>query len=286
MPAKVHADIRRLSQVEFSALAYGVMRHVFDVHREFGRLFSEEIYQQEIARRCCGATEVPIEVLHAGFQKVYFIDLLVGLGGIFELKTVDTLNDRHRGQVLNYLFLSELSHAKLVNLRGESVDHEFVNTTLTRSMRMTFDVVDTGWSNDGCALQLRTIIDGLLHDLGTGLEIALYEEAVSFFLGGEDAVVQDVPIHCQDQPVGAQSMRLAAPGAAFRATALSDAGRSSYRQQLQRLLGHTTLESIHWINITNRLVTFETLRQKDLRQKNEGLGEACAESASVLSAVE
>src|SRR5205823_5765335 len=71
MPVTVHAEVRRLTEDEFSDVAYKVMGHVFAVHSEFGRFFREEIYHQEIARRCGGIAKAPIEVCHAGFRKFY-----------------------------------------------------------------------------------------------------------------------------------------------------------------------------------------------------------------------
>jgi GxxExxY protein len=145
MPVTIHAEVRRLGQQEFGELAYEVMRHVFNIHAEFGRFFREEIYHREIARRCGGLTKVPIEVCHAGFQKSYFIDLLVGQGAIFELKTTQGFTARHRSQLLQYLLLSNLAHGELINLQPESVQHEFVNTTLTHSDRTSFAVEDGCW---------------------------------------------------------------------------------------------------------------------------------------------
>src|SRR5262245_31045170 len=130
MPVTVHAATRKLSAEEFGDVVYEVMGHVFKVHQEFGRYFDENIYHHEIARRCGAPTEVPIEISHGSFRKMLFVDLLVCGGAIFELKTVDALNDRHRSQLLQYLMLADPPRGKLVNLRPESVVHEFVNTRL------------------------------------------------------------------------------------------------------------------------------------------------------------
>jgi GxxExxY protein len=96
----VHAPVRRLEQNDFAEVAYEVMGHVFRVHAEFGRFLREEIYHSEIARRTGGRAEVPIEVSHSGFRKLYFMDLLVAGGAIFELKTARRLTDEHRSQLL------------------------------------------------------------------------------------------------------------------------------------------------------------------------------------------
>ena len=51
MPIRVGADIERMDDDEFKGGAYEVMRHVFDVQHELGRLFHEKIYHREIAFR-------------------------------------------------------------------------------------------------------------------------------------------------------------------------------------------------------------------------------------------
>ncbi|OYV77998.1 MAG: hypothetical protein B7Z73_19865, partial [Planctomycetia bacterium 21-64-5] len=84
MPITIDADLRRLSQGEFGAIAFKVMGHAFDVHRELGRLFDEGVYQTELASRCATArTEVRVEVSFDDFRKLYFIDLLVENGAVF-----------------------------------------------------------------------------------------------------------------------------------------------------------------------------------------------------------
>src|SRR5580700_1864535 len=102
MPIKVGADIRRMDDREFGEVVYETMRQIFAVHDEFGRFFEEKIYRRELAFRVVGAkTEVSIDVTFGDFCKRYFIDMLVGGGAIFELKSVATLADRDRSQLMN-----------------------------------------------------------------------------------------------------------------------------------------------------------------------------------------
>lgn len=124
MPVWVGAKIRRLNQAEFGEIAYGVMSVAFQVQGELGRLCDEKIYKRELAFRLPGAqTEVPIELEFEDFGRMYYIDLLVGDGAMFELKAVDCLAPRHRGQLLNYLLLADAAHGKIVNFRTERVQH-------------------------------------------------------------------------------------------------------------------------------------------------------------------
>ncbi len=79
MPIYVAADIRRMEEEEFKVRTYEVMRHVFDVQRELGRLLHEKIYQREIAFRVPDAQcEVAVDVRFEDFCKTYYLDLLVG----------------------------------------------------------------------------------------------------------------------------------------------------------------------------------------------------------------
>jgi GxxExxY protein len=64
------------------------------------------------------ASQVPLHLVHSSFRKTYFLDIVADEGVVLELKAAEALNDRHRAQLVNYLFLLELSHGKLINVRG------------------------------------------------------------------------------------------------------------------------------------------------------------------------
>jgi GxxExxY protein len=260
VPVTVHAELRRLGQDEFAHVAYEVMGHVFKIHAEFGRFLREEIYHCEIARRCRGMTKVPIEVCQAGFRKFYFIDLLVAYGAVFELKTMQGLAEHHRAQLLQYLLLADLTHGKLVNLRPESVQHEFVNTTLTCADRTSFAVDDRHWdSSERGSNDLRNATVNLLSDLGTCLNISLYEEALTRILGGESAVLCDVEVFSNGHAIGTQPVRLVTPKIAFNVTSIGDKIQRKTEDHLRRFLIHTNLNSIQWINIRQNIVTLKTI---------------------------
>ena len=217
MPIVAPAGLRRLDDEEFGRVAYRVMEVVFLVHNEFGRLFDEPIYQTEITRRLEGARQqVPVEVSFRSFRKTHYLGLLHADGAVFELKAVETLTERHRAQLLNYLLLLDLGHGKLVNLRNELVEHEFVNAPWRREDRLRFQVEDTGWSGtNGCAVDLEDLIVELVRDWGLGLQIPLYEEAVTHFLGGESAVIRPVDVAPGDTKIGTQACRLVDSETAF-----------------------------------------------------------------------
>lgn len=261
MPIKVPSGLRRLNYEQFAEAAYEVMEVVFAVHNELGRLFDETVYQNEIARRLKDARiEVPIEVSFESFWKMYYLDLVFAGGALFELKAVEALTDRHRAQLLHYLLLADLLHGKLVNMRLESVEHEFVNAAVNREDRTRFAVEDADFVNAGRGRFLRELTVAMLRDWGVGLDIGLYEEALTHFLGGDDKVLQPVNILVGGSQAGNQSLRLAAPGVAFKISALGE-GRQRYEKHLRRFLAHTSLECIQWINVGRKVVAFKTIKR-------------------------
>jgi GxxExxY protein len=224
MPIVLQPPIRRLSQAEFGDLAFGVMRCVFEIHQEMGRFFDEKIYKRELATRHPDVQlEVPIEIRHADFTKTQFLDVVVAGAGVFEFKAVEAFTPRHRAQLLHYLLLAEVAHGKLVNVRPESVEQEFVNTTLGHADRICFEVNKGAWDDRvaGAATFSETLT-AILRDWGAGLELQLYEEALTHFLGGEMKVLADVEVQMPDHTLGHQKMRLAAPRVAFKLTALNE----------------------------------------------------------------
>jgi GxxExxY protein len=254
-------EVRRLSQDEFRELSYGVMGHVFEIHKEFGRFFDEQIYKRELARRLPSATlEFPVYVSYDCFATEYHLDVLVADGGAFEFKVVESLGPRHRGQLYNYLLLLDLAHGKLINVRGESVEHEFVNSTIRPADRKSFEVVTERWDcSFGRGAFVRDTLINLLRDWGTGLELGLYETALSYFLGGESQVVRDVNVRSGGALLGQQKMRLAEDDVAFRLTAF-DSEQESFEIHARKLLKHVDLRAIFWVNIGLHRVTFTTIQ--------------------------
>lgn len=258
MPIKLPEGLRRLSESELNQLAYDAMRVAFDVHNEFGRLFDEQVYETEIARRLGNArTQVPLEIWFENFRKKYYLDLLYADSIVFELKAAETTTERHRAQLMNYLLIMEIPHGKLVNLRPESVAHEFVNAPLKRADRVNFQIVESGYKPGGDS-NWKDWFVALLRDSGSSLEVALYEEALTHYLGGEERVLQVVDVVSGAVAIGRQEFRLLAPDTIFKITAFESEQRH-YQHQLERLLKHTPLRYLQWINVGRKTVTFRTL---------------------------
>jgi GxxExxY protein len=260
MPVKLHHPIRRPSEQEFSALIYEVMRCVFDMHNDLGRFFDERIYKRELARRLPGVSlEVPLEVTFEGFRKTYFIDVLFQGAAPLEFKAVEVITDRHRAQSMNYLLLADLPHGKLVNLRPEQVEHEFINAPLRAFERQRFEVESRDWQDIG-TIKVREWFTAFLRDLGTCLDVTLYEEALAHCIGGPANVEQEIEVVSEGVVLGTQKFRLLQPNAAFKVTTLPD-HLEAFAAHARRLLAHTRLEVIQWVNVGRHRVTFTTIRK-------------------------
>lgn len=235
------------------------MAIVFEVHRDLGRLFDEKIYQHEIAARLGSAEcEFPIDVTFDTFSKTYRLDLLVGCKAIFELKAAEAITPRHRAQLLHYLLLTEVHHGKLINLRPDKVEHEFLNTSLTRSDRTSFSLESREW--DDCRDPgLKEWIVSFLRDIGVGLEVSLYEEAaVHFCLPNSSLARLDIR-NDDGRIIGSQDVRLLAPGVAVEVSAFTPEYLKQFELHLSRFLKHTSLRAIQWINLARSQVQFKTL---------------------------
>jgi GxxExxY protein len=236
------------------------MEHAFAIHQEFGRLFDEAIYKRELAARMAGVMlEEPVDVVFEGFSKRYLLDVLVGDGAVFEFKAVETLISRHEAQLLNYLLLLDLGHGKLVNVRPKSVVHRFVNTTLSTAERREFRIVTDCWQPKmpgAEALVGYTL--SFLKDLGTGLDVTLYEELLTHLLGGF-SLQQEIPVkRASGPPLGSHRFRMAAPRVAWKLTTFQQPD-ASFASHCRKMLNHTSLEAILWANIALHEVRFTTI---------------------------
>lgn len=265
MPVASPVSVRPISQDDFAAIDYRVMRCAFDSHNELGRLCDEVIYQNDLAARLEVAglgpvrKEVPVTVTHRDFAKTYWLDLVVGDAAIYELKTESRLAPDHDAQLLNYLFLEGVHHGKLINFRPAHVESKFINTSLTEHERKKLTVDSQRWSEpDRGSETLRTMLLEILQDWGGFLELRLYMEALTHFLGGEEKVARMVPLSRDGVSLGNQRFHLVSADTAFRVTGLTE-GVDQYERELRSLLGHCPLRAIQWVNLGGHKIQFVTL---------------------------
>lgn len=265
MPIQVQTPIKVFDQEEYHALNRSILRVVFDVQNDFGRFLDEDLAKREIAARCAeiGITpverEVRIRVTHERFVKDYFMDLLLASGLMVEAKARDGTAPAHRAQALNYLLLAGMQHGTLVNLRPIRVKHEFVSTRLTPERRRQFSVADAQWKDPNPeSLVLKQKMLDLLHDWGAFLEVPLYRDALTFFLGGATAVQKPVEVFGGSQSLGTQTLHLSAPDTAFAVSAVTEKP-AEFGGHLARFFRHTRLHHLQWINLNHHVIEFRTL---------------------------
>ncbi|MDF7826640.1 GxxExxY protein [Pontiellaceae bacterium B12227] len=258
MPISIETELVPCSQQEFASIAYNVMGEIFSIHKTMGRLFDEKVYKNALTARLDAAqSEVPIHVTFGDFKKTYFLDLLIAKGGIFELKTVNLLNARHRSQLLNDLLLTGLQHGKLVNLRTECVEHEFVNTNLTHADRIKFDVDCSAWNEtEGLGHSEKALISDILKDWGTGLDITLYQDAIHHFCNAHEGCVT---VRLNGKNISNQTVNQCTPQTALVVTTFEKLSEQ-YQKNLFRFINSTVLNTIQWINISANTLTYKTIK--------------------------
>lgn len=249
------------------------MAIVFRVHNEFGNLWDEKIYREEIVGRCaktglCVQQEVPIRVSHGDFVKIYLMDWVVDNSIVYELKTAEAFSADHRKQILNYLFLSRCCWGKLVNMRSPSVTSEFIASSFTPEERRQFEVHADDWRDlNPDSHWLRQLIMDLLQDWGTLLDLQLFYDAIAYFRGGEDCLIKPIPVLCNGQFLSTQKGPLLTPDIAVRLSAVKNDVKHpnsvrSYESHLRRFLSHTTLQAIHWINFNRQEISMKTIMRQ------------------------
>lgn len=230
------------------------MGKAFDIHNQLGCKWNEVTYQVELADQLSGMAstaerEVPIQVEYGRFRKTYRLDLVVGDGGIYELKTVNAIGDAHVGQVLNYLRLLNATRAKIVNFRTLSVDSRFVNCNDTIEERRRFDIDSVEYRGPTA---LRNQVVGMVSDLGTKLSVTLYNDCVLANVGEATAV-----------PIGTTrattySFQTINETEAFVVTAI-ERKHCHHREHLRKMVKAARLTAFHWINVTPQVVRLETI---------------------------
>lgn len=265
MPVECSVEILPLEEERFHQLDKMVMRTAFDIHNELGKFCDEQIYRDELARGCTYASlscvrEVQLRVSLGSFEKSYYLDLLVGQGGIYELKAVTSLVGAHHNQLINYLLLAGIQHGKLINFRSASVQSRFVSTRLTRVDRMSFRLTETEWLVCYETARLKSALEWILQEFGTFLDIGLYREILLQLLEAHGAGYLPVPILRSTTEVGYQKMCLLGPEHAWHISSIKTA-LGVHETHVMRLMRHTPLKFIHWINFNRNHVTLKTIRK-------------------------
>ena len=101
---------------------YAIQGAVFDVYKEMGNAWHEEVYQQCLERELAdrgipfeAKKTLPIYYKGTPIKKTYEPDVFCFGKIILEIKAVDALADEHRRQILNYLRITHCRLGLLIN---------------------------------------------------------------------------------------------------------------------------------------------------------------------------
>lgn len=239
MPISTDIPIRCLSQDEFHEADRIMLGHAFKIHNQYGRLLDESVYKTVLAERCAGdglsaQREVAVSVSHGTFSKSYFIDLLLDGSTVVEVKTAKTFTAAHRGQGINYLLLADTRHGSLLNFRTFKVEREFLSTTLALVDRQIFGIRSLRWPGDAQHMLLQKQVEALCADIGLGLDVTLYREALSILLNLPRLLVA---VLSGTSVAGHHEMTMLTPDVALIVTSL--ARLKDHRRHMERLLSNT-----------------------------------------------
>lgn len=265
MPIECSVEILVIGSEQFYTLDAVLMGIAFGLQNTLGNLCDELIYQNEFDHRCYELgipcqREVEVRVTHGDFIKSYFLDLLIAQGLIYELKTVQALAPIHYAQLINYLMLTGTHHGKLINFRPKSVESRFVSTRMNRGDRMVFHVFDSSWCSNHESGNLKATLIELLTDWGAFLDMNLYREALLHLLAGPESGLFPVAIQIGGRPAGFQKMCLLNPEQAWYLSAIR-MNLHAHENQIRRLVQHSALTSIHWINLNHGEITLKSLQK-------------------------
>ena len=264
MPFDCPLPVRSLSREEFEERDRVVMQCAYASQNTLSRLCDERVYENDVAARLRAAglndihTQVPLTVSHRDFAKTYRLDLVAN-GALYELKTVGELTGEHEAQLLNYMLLLEIHRAKLLNFRTPKVQGALHATPLDHAKRRAFNIDVSRWNehSGGCRRLLDTMKD-LLSDWGAFLSVRLYEEALVHFSGGENCVRREIPLTRDGCALGVHRLSVHTADFAFVVTAFAT-DASTHESHLRRLLAHTPLKGIQWINLAHANLQFVTI---------------------------
>ncbi len=267
MPIHRTLNLPAITDAEFARIDKAVMDHAYDIQNRMGRLFDERIYENELADRLRADgfdafTQVPVEVVHGGFAKTYYLDLIVN-GMVYELKVVETLHHSHKAQALHYAMLQGVRLVKLLNFGAGSIQGDLLRNLLDEPDRHHPVLRNSGWRPETASCErLIHYLRDLLNDWGTHLSGSLYNEALIHHFGGEAQCLKRVDVRSDTSILGSHLVQMHAPDAAFVVTTLSE-GQPSYQRQLQHVFDRIGPEIMQWINLNHARVEITTLSKTE-----------------------
>ncbi len=115
-------------------LTYKVIGAAMEVHRNLGCGFTEKVYQDALEKelqiqKIPYEREVRMHVIYKNeeLDSEYIPDFVCYDKIVVELKAVEELTDLHKAQTINYLHVSRMPVALLMNFGAESLEFQRYN---------------------------------------------------------------------------------------------------------------------------------------------------------------
>ena len=119
--------------MNINEITYAIRGAIFAVYNELGPGLLERVYEKALALELKTSglsfqTQVPIDVFYKGenLGLGYQMDILVEDTIIIELKSVESISDVHKKQLLSYLKLSNKPLGLLVNFNTTNLNANIV----------------------------------------------------------------------------------------------------------------------------------------------------------------
>lgn len=259
MPIEIEKAIQAVDQATFKSTDYKVMGLAYKIHQELGRLFDEHVYAAALAEQLDkigieARREEVINLTHKDFEKTYRIDLLVGSSIPYELKAVDRFHPSHDAQVLQYLFLTNVQHGKLLNFGSRSVEGRFIDSQISTKQRKTFKIAASKNDFDHHTEQIIATLEPLLEDWGAYLTMELYREALTALLPIAESRLY--PANYMGREIGNITVTTLAEEALLHISS-SKANQTEMRSHIKRTLKLTNFTSSYWVNFNRSQITIE-----------------------------
>lgn len=112
-------------------LTFEIIGVLFEVHKNLGKGFSEIVYKDAIEYEFC-CQKIPFErekeyvvkYKNTILKHKFYADFIVFDKIILEIKTIESFNNAHYNQCINYLKVSKNEVALLVNFNSNSLEYK------------------------------------------------------------------------------------------------------------------------------------------------------------------
>ncbi|MCK5528759.1 MAG: hypothetical protein KAI74_03685 [Kiritimatiellae bacterium] len=136
-----------------------------------------------------------------------------------------------------------------------------VEITLTYIDRYNYSVDFSEWltTTEKCS-ELKSIFIALLEEWGAFLDYNVYNEAITHFLSNGQSIIRPVDVYFNGQIAGKQKMHLLNNTTAFHLSAITRKF-ASYDNNIKRLIRHTNIDTVQWINLNHHNIKFKTINK-------------------------